>query len=124
MNPRRKEKQVAQKVNILFIDDIDGSEAKGTVKFGLDGTGYEIDLSKGNEEALYDALGPFIEKARKITAPRPGPQGRTRRSERVRAGTDLALTMQIRAWAKENGYDIKDRGRVPADIAAKYQAVH
>lgn len=111
--------QVAQKITTLFIDDIDGGDAEGTVRFSLDGTEYEIDLNAQHSEELRSALGKYVTHARKV--------GGTARRGRVagRAGRGAASTLnttEIRNWARENGIDIKDRGRVPADVVAKYQA--
>jgi hypothetical protein len=109
---------MAQKIQTLFIDDIDGGEAEGTVHFALDGTEYEIDLSAGHSEELRSALGKYIIHARKVggAARRGRAAGRSRRA-------DSALnTSEIRNWAREHGHDIKDRGRVPAEVVAKYQA--
>ena len=107
---------MAQKIQTLFIDDIDGGEAEGTVRFGLDGAEYEIDLNAKHNEELRAALGTYVAHARKLggAARRTTPRG-----GRKPSATD---TVAVRAWARENGYDIKDRGRVPADLVAKYQA--
>jgi len=112
--------QVAQKITTLFIDDIDGGAAEGTVRFALDGTEYEIDLNAEHSEELRSALGKYVSHARKVG-------GSSRRAGRAagRAGRGSGSTVnttEIRNWARENGYDIKDRGRVPADLVAKYQA--
>jgi hypothetical protein len=111
---------MAQKITTLFIDDIDGGEAEGTVRFALDGTEYEIDLNTKHNEDLRKSLEKYVTHARKVG-------GAVRRSGRTASrasrGTNAALnTTEIRNWARENGYDIKDRGRVPADLVAKYQA--
>ena len=111
---------MAQKITTLFIDDIDGGAAEGTVRFALDGTEYEIDLNAKHSEELRSALGKYVSHARKVG-------GASRRAGRAAGragrGTGSSLnTTEIRNWARENGYDIKDRGRVPADLVAKYQA--
>jgi hypothetical protein len=106
---------MAQQIQTLFIDDIDGGAADGTVRFGLDGTNYEIDLSDEHTDELRKALGKYIEHSRKVA-------GTARRSARgLRSGAPAIDTAKVREWAKGNGYDIKDRGRVPADLVAKYQ---
>jgi hypothetical protein len=106
---------MAQKIQTLFIDDIDGGEAEGTVRFALDGTEYEIDLNAKHSEELRSALGKYVTHARKIGGPaRKG----TARGGRRASTVD---TVAARAWAREQGIDIKDRGRVPADVVAKYQ---
>jgi hypothetical protein len=111
---------VAQKIQTLFIDDIDGGAAEGTVRFALDGTDYEIDLNAKHSEELRSALGKYVSHARKVGgSARRG----SRAAGRAGRGTGSALnTTEIRNWAREQGYDIKDRGRVPADLVAKYQA--
>ena len=106
---------MAQRIQTLFIDDIDGSEAEGTVRFGIDGTEYEIDLSAGHGDELRAALKEFIAHARKV--------GGTSRRAAVRGARKPSAidTIAVRAWARENGHDIKERGRVPASVAAKYR---
>jgi hypothetical protein len=106
---------MAQKVQTLFIDDIDGGEAEGTVRFALDGAEYEIDLSAKHSDALRDALKDYIAHARKVG-------GVTRRGGTRSARKPSSVdTVAIRAWARENGFDIKERGRVPAEVVAKYR---
>ncbi|HEX4829558.1 MAG TPA: Lsr2 family protein [Trebonia sp.] len=107
---------MAQKIQTLFIDDIDGGEAQGTIRFALDGSEYEIDLSAKHDDELRSALSKYVAHARKIggAARRPGA-----RSTRKTSTID---TVAARAWARENGFAIKDRGRVPAGVIAKYQA--
>jgi hypothetical protein len=108
---------MAQKVQTLFIDDIDGGAAEGTVRFGLDGTDYEIDLSREHNGELHKALERYIAHARKVG-------GAARRSARNggRRGSSGIDTTAVRTWAREQGIDIKERGRIPADVVAKYQA--
>ena len=105
---------MAQKIQTLFIDDIDGGDAEGTVRFGLDGTEFEIDLNARHSTELRQALQMYILHARKVggTASRRGRGNR-------RSSPDTA---RAREWARENGYEIKERGRIPADIVAKYEA--
>jgi hypothetical protein len=106
---------MAQKIQTLFIDDIDGGAAEGTVRFALDGTDYEIDLSSSHSDELHAALRKYVDHARKV--------GGTARRSTIRGGRKPSSvdTVTVRTWARENGYDIKDRGRVPADLVAKYQ---
>ena len=108
---------MAQKIQTLFIDDLDGSEADGTVRFGLDGTEYEIDLNTGHAEALRDALARYVGAARRAggSARRPARSGR-------RAPTGGVDSTQVREWAKAQGIDVKDRGRVPAELVVKFKA--
>jgi nucleoid-associated protein Lsr2 len=107
---------MAQKIQTLFIDDIDGGEADGTVRFSLDGTEYEIDLNARHTDELRTTLKSYIEHGRKVG-------GSARRATAGRSGRRASSvdTVAVRAWAREHGYDIKDRGRVPADLVAKYE---
>jgi Lsr2 len=69
---------MAQRVQTLLIDDLDGGEAEGTIRFGLDGAEYEIDLSAGHADALRRALAPYVSAARRApgaAARRPGRAG-------------------------------------------------
>jgi nucleoid-associated protein Lsr2 len=106
---------VAQRTQVLYVDDIDGSEAEGTVRFGLGGTDYEIDLNKEHADQFAEALSPFIAAARKVPS-----------SRRAARGTRSARHDQsdVRAWARAQGIKVSDRGRIPADILTKYHAAH
>jgi hypothetical protein len=110
---------MAQKVQTLLIDDLDGGEAEGTVRFALDGTDYEIDLSAKHSEALRKALAPYLSAARRAPGSvtrRPGRSGR--RAANV-GGPDPTA---VREWAKSQGIEVKDRGRVPAELVARFKA--
>ena len=108
---------MAQKVQTLFIDDLDGSEAEGTVRFGLDGAEYEIDLNAEHAQALRDALARYVGAAREAGSgtPRPARSGR-------RARADGVDSTEVREWAKAQGIEVKDRGRVPAELMVKFKA--
>jgi len=107
---------VAQKVQTLFIDDIDGSDAEGTVRFGLDGAEYEIDLNAKHAEALRKALARYVEAARRSPGTRrPARNGR-------RPSPSGLNSNEVRDWAKSQGIDVKDRGRVPAELIVKFKA--
>jgi uncharacterized membrane protein len=108
---------VAQKIQTLFIDDIDGSEAEGTVRFALDGADYEIDLNAKHAEALRQALSRYVEAARRSSGPtrKPVKSGR-------RAAASGLNTTEVREWAKAQGIDVKDRGRVPAELVVRFRA--
>ena len=109
---------MAQKVNIVLVDDIDGNEADETVSFALDGTSYEIDLNSDNAAKLRDALSGYVGHARKVSGGRRG-----RRTGGGGSGGD-SDTRAIREWAKSNGYEVSDRGRVSAEIREAYAAAH
>jgi Lsr2 len=109
---------VAQKkVATLFIDDLDGSEAEGTVRFELDGAEYEIDLNAEHAQALRKALARYIQKARRA-------DGRTRRPDRGgrRPPADGLNTTEVREWAKAQGIEVKDRGQEPAELVIEFKA--
>ncbi len=105
---------MAQKITVALEDDIDGGPADETVRFGLGGTEYEIDLSKKNANAFRRQLAPFIEHARRAARGQRRRPGRTA-SSRERSG-------DIRAWAKDQGITVSDRGRIPASVAEQYDA--
>ncbi len=107
---------MAQRVQTLFIDDLDGSEAEGTVRFGLDGTEYEIDLNTKHADALRKSLARYIEVARKSRGSR-----RPSRSQRRASGNGVDNT-EVRAWARSQGIDVKERGRIPAELVVKFKA--
>jgi Lsr2 len=110
---------MAQKVQTLLIDDLDGGQADGTVRFGLDGTDYEIDLSAKHADALRKALVPYLGAARRAPGSvirRPGRAGRRAANA---SGPDPTA---VREWAKSQGIEVKDRGRVPADLVVKFKA--
>lgn len=107
---------MAQKTQVFFIDDIDGSDAEGTVLFGLDGAQYEIDLSANHAKELRTALAPYVEVGRRVT----GPARQAGQSRRKVSGNSVN-TSEVRAWARERGIAIKERGRVPAEVIAQYQ---
>jgi hypothetical protein len=102
----------------VFVDDLDGSEAEGTVRFGLDGSEYEIDLNAGHAQALREALAPYVSAARRAGG---GAARRPARTARRVPATGLNTT-EVREWAKSQGIDVKDRGRVPAELVVKFKA--
>jgi hypothetical protein len=108
---------MAQKVQVLLVDDLDGSEATETVTFGLDGVSYEIDLSSGNAGKLRKELSQYVEHARKSS------NGPVRR-RRPRSGAGREQSARIREWAKSRGFKVNERGRIPANIVAEYEAAH
>lgn len=113
---------MAQKVEVLLIDDMEGGEANETVRFGLDGTSYEIDLSDGNAAQLREALTPYVQRARKSTS--RAPRAAARGGGRGRGGTSRERSAEIRSWARQQGINVNERGRIPSWIVEKYQAAH
>ena len=108
---------MAQKVNIILVDDLDGSEATETVTFGLDGADYEIDLNDKNAVALRKALEKYVPIARKIS----GGRGRSTRKTAASSSSSTDKTA-VREWAKAQGMEVSERGRIPAEIQSAYDA--
>ena len=115
---------MAQRVQTILVDDLDGTELRdgdGTsVKFSVGSNSYELDLSDENLGKFYDALEPYTSKARRTggrgsTGNRAGTGGGARRVDQVD-------NKAVRAWASSNGIELSARGRIPADVVAKYRA--
>jgi hypothetical protein len=102
---------MAQKVTVTMTDDIDGTKADEAVSFRIDGTSYEIDLSKKNAAALRRVFTPYIEHARR--APRGARAGRP--------GRNRQRSPDVRAWAKSQGIQVSERGRIPASVVSRYE---
>src|ERR1700712_3091480 len=122
---------MAQKTVVSFIDDLDGeSEAEGTVSFSLDGVDYEIDLTEENAEDLREIFAPYIAAARRTGGRRASGGGRSRSgssSSSSGSGSGFAARgrqalKEIRAWAKENGWAVSDRGRLPNNVVEAYDS--
>jgi Lsr2 len=105
---------MAQKVTVALEDDLSGGPADETVRFAFGGAEYEIDLNKKNAAAFRKQLAPFTGHARKAGRAQPRRPGRTAVS-RQRSG-------EVRAWAKEHGLAVSERGRIPASVVEQYQA--
>ncbi|MFD9130021.1 Lsr2 family protein [Kitasatospora sp. NPDC059571] len=115
---------MAQRVQVILEDDLDGGSADETVTFALDGVAYEIDLKSANAEKLRDLLAPYVDKGRKQSGRITGARRSSGRTSGRPAAAAAPDTAKIRNWAKENGYDINDRGRVPGEIKAAYDKAH
>ena len=105
---------MAQKITVALEDDLDGGPADETVRFGLGGSQYEIDLSTKNATAFRKLLAPFIACARKA--------GRGPRRRPGRTAASRERTGDIREWAKGQGIAVSDRGRIPASVVEQYKA--
>jgi len=111
---------VARREIVVLEDDLDGGKADETVKFGLDGTLYEIDLSKENAAKLRETFAPFVTGARKASRGGVVVGGRT--ASRGSATADREQNKAIRAWAQRKGRKISGRGRIPQGIVDEYHA--
>jgi hypothetical protein len=111
---------MATRVATLLIDDLDGSPASETVRFGIDNYLYEIDLSENNAHRLRENLSRFVDVATPMTPERPRTVTRT-------VVTTPSTTEQVRAirdWAKKNGFTVSDRGRIPRDVLDAFNQAH
>ncbi|HEX7537536.1 MAG TPA: Lsr2 family protein [Dermatophilaceae bacterium] len=109
---------MAQRVQYMLVDDIDGTEAVETVSFSLDGVSYEIDLTAGNAKKLRNDLAAWVGHARRSggrkSSRKAGAAGGQRRG-------DLSA---VREWARKSGHQVSDRGRISAVILAAYDKAH
>ncbi len=108
---------MAQKIQVILIDDIDGSTADESITFALDGVNYEIDLSAEHAAQLREDFAKWVGAARKVTN-----RGATTRSRSSRRSSSDAEA--IRQWARANGHKVSDRGRIPQSIREAYEAAH
>nr|WP_085915411.1 MULTISPECIES: Lsr2 family protein [Pseudonocardia] len=116
---------MAQIQTVRLTDDLTGGKADETIPFTFDGKQLEIDLSTGNATALRKALAPFVAAARSVS-PASGPRtGRAARrsTDSGPSGTAARQHNQaVRAWARQNGYTVSERGRIPAEVISAYQS--
>lgn len=106
---------VAQNITVTLEDDMDGGSASKTMHFGLDGSEYEIDLSTKNADRFREALAPFTGHARRAVS-----RGQARRAGRP--ASTRQRSADIRAWAKEHGIAVSERGRIPVTVVEQYDA--
>jgi Spy/CpxP family protein refolding chaperone len=108
---------MARTVAVVMSDDLDGSSAAETVMFGFDGVMYEIDLSERNRARLQRDLAPYVAAGRRVSRSR-------RRAGSDRQPAPRADRAAVRAWAKDNGLKVSERGRMSAEVISKYEAAH
>ena len=108
------EATMAQRVTVELEDDIDGGPADETLRFGLDGSDYEIDLSKRNASTFRRQMAPYVDHARKA--------GRGQRRRPARTPSSRERSGDIRAWARAQGIAVSERGRIPASVVEQYEA--
>jgi hypothetical protein len=109
---------VAARTVVHLVDDVDGGEADETVTFSLDGVDYAIDLSHANADGLRKAFTEFVGAARRTGGrAAKSTSGRTQ----VKPGGDRAQNQAIREWARRNGHQVSERGRIPAELIAQFQ---
>ncbi|HEY7324989.1 MAG TPA: Lsr2 family protein [Streptosporangiaceae bacterium] len=105
---------MAQRVTVALEDDLDGGPADETLRFAVGGADYEIDLSSKNATAFRKQLAPFVEHARRA--------GRQQSRRGIRTAASRQRSGDIRAWAKDQGITVSERGRIPASVVDRYQA--
>jgi hypothetical protein len=118
---------MARKVQVILSDDLDENVAADeTVSFSLDGTSYEIDLSEKNAEELRNAFSRYVQAARKVGrgSGRASGGGRSRATGGGGGRMDREQAGAIRDWARKNGHNVSDRGRIPASVVEAYEAAH
>ena len=115
---------MAKRVHVVLEDDLDGTTAEESVSFALDGAAYEIDLSAKNASALRDAFASYIGHARKVGGGGGGTRVRGGRSARGPATTDREQIKAIRDWARRNGHQVSERGRIAAPVREAYEKAH
>jgi hypothetical protein len=108
---------VASRTITLLQDDIDGSDATQTVRFAIDGTEYEIDLSERNANRFRESIAEFVGHARKVS-------GRRGRKAASLVGADMSKAGQMREWLMEHGYDVSERGRLSDWLQQVYHDRH
>jgi hypothetical protein len=126
---------VAQRVEIQYIDDLDGTEAAETLRFAIDGVEYEIDVSDKNAQILRDAMSPFVDAARRVrgrTIARRRPGGGVHKAalqvvaERATPQDVAASNATIRAWAASHPEldlpPVAPRGRIPQSVVEAFHA--
>jgi hypothetical protein len=106
---------MAKNVSVVITDDLDGAGGARPVVFSLNGVIYEIDLAEANRSRLEAAFAPFIAAGRRTKAGR-APAGRAAGQEVDRAA--------VRAWARQAGLDVSERGRISAEVMRQYEAAH
>ncbi|WDF35274.1 Lsr2 family protein (plasmid) [Arthrobacter agilis] len=110
---------MAQRVQVELVDDLNGEIAQETVRFGVDGTEYEIDLTTENAEKLRSILSEYVDKARKARSGRKG-QGGQQSASASTTKSKRENTQQIRQWAQANGHNPSSRGRITQSIIDAY----
>ena len=111
--PERNDIVKKTKKIVEVVDDFDGTPADQTVRFAFNGASYEIDLNRAHFEEFAEAIQPYIKAGRKT--------GSTRRRGNAGNPTQRRENVKIRAWAKENGHNVSERGRIPAEVVEEYR---
>ncbi len=114
---------------VLLVCDLHDDDSPGTetVSFAIDGANYEIDVCSRHASALRDAVAPYVGAGRRASGSAGGAAGggpRRGRGGRASTGPDRQRTQDIREWARAEGHQVSDRGRIPARVVEQYEAAH
>ena len=122
---------MATLTTVTLVDDLDGTEAAESLDFALDGVSYEIDLSENNAEKLREALAGYVASARRVDGSRRArvakpakPAKAVKPAKGPRTAPDREQTHAIREWARANGYEVSERGRLSATVLTAFEAAH
>ena len=119
---------MAQKVQVLLVCDLHDGDVEGTetIAFGLDGSSYEIDVCDAHAAEFRDAQAPYVGAARRAgRGSGPSTQRRSARAGGRGAGSgDKNKVADIRDWARKNGHQVSERGRIAATVLQAYEAAH
>jgi|SRR3954449_4898022 len=114
---------MVQQTVVRLVDDLDDTEIQDgegqTVKFGLDGTSYEIDLTNNHADELREVVSRYVQAARRVGTARPAASPSRSRGPVRR---DREQTQAIRDWAKQQGMEVSERGRIPKNVLDAYNA--
>jgi hypothetical protein len=119
---------MAQKVQVLLVCDLHDGEVEGTetIAFGLDGSAYEVDVCEAHAGQLRDAFAPFVGAGRRAgRSVAPAQRRGSRGAGRSAGGSgDKQRVSEIRDWARKNGHQVNERGRIAATVLQAYEAAH
>lgn len=117
---------MASKTFVELIDDITGEPATESVRFGLDGIDYTIDLSEDNAAELRSRLAAFVESAQRMKHTKGGTTARAteKRERSSKPGLGREQNQAIREWARAQGEKVNERGRIPAELVVRFQEAH
>ena len=116
---------MAQQVNVVLVDDVDGSPAQETVTFALDGVTYEIDLTQDNAGRLRDGMVQWLQNGRRVAGTRlRGTRPATTQKKQPTQPSAASSNSTIREWARAHGHTVSDRGRIKADIVEAFNAAN
>lgn len=114
---------MAQRVQVMLIDDVDGTDGAETVTFALDGVTYEIDLSEANAKGLRDAFSSWVGHGRRVSGRSSSSATRSPRKS-ASSSSSTTDTAAIREWARSNGHEVSERGRISGTVMDAYAAAH